>query len=133
MANNKRVVIGLLVLGVLAFCITYCIRSIQLDRDVEGMGNAVSDLVEETEFVDITAIKVGYEGKTYTLDEFVELDDIPVVVDILIMQEGGTLDSKPAYVSYATDDTDSIQYLDGAYGRLILPSKYNKGEMTNAG
>lgn len=133
MADNKRVAFGLVILGVVAFLITFGIRSWQLDRSVEGMGNAVSDLTESAESIDITAIKVGYSGKTYTLDEFVELDEIPTVIDILIMQEGGTMDSKPAYVSYATDSTDSIQYVDGAYGRLILPAKYNKGEMTDVG
>lgn len=132
MADNKRVAIGLVVLGVLAFAITFCIRSWQLDQYASGMGNAVEDVAEE-DSVDIAAIKVGYDGKTYTLDEFVELEELPVVVDILIMQADGTLANKPAYVSYATDDSDSIQYVDGAYGRLILPARYNKGVVENAG
>ena len=132
MADNKRVAIGLVILGVLVFAITYCIRSAQLDDYAESLGNAVYD-TEEDESVDISAIKVGYEGKTYTLDEFVDLEEIPVVVDILIAQSDGMMANKPAYVSYALDDTDSITYVDGAYGRLILPAKYNKGGNADVG
>lgn len=127
MGDNKRVAIGLVVLGVLAFVITFCIRSWQIDNEVTHLQGAVQVEPEEPG-VDISAMKIGYDGKTYTLDEFVELDEIPVVVDILIMQEDGTMSNKQAYVSYAADSTDGIQYIDGVYGRLILPMAYNKGE-----
>ena len=56
-----------------------------------------------------------------------------MVVDILIAQSDGMMANKPAYVSYALDDTDSITYVDGAYGRLILPAKYNKGGNADVG
>lgn len=127
MGSNKRVVIGLILLGLVSFVITFCIRSWQIDNEVKNLTGAVQIETEEPS-IDISALKVGYDGKTYTLDEFVELDEIPVVVDILIMQADGTLDNKQAYVSFADDSTDSIQYIDGVYGRLILPMEYNKGE-----
>lgn len=127
--NSKfylKAIIGLAVLGALVFAVTFVVRSRQLDNYVDNLHGAVDDTEPEEEF-DITALKVGYDGKTYTLDEFVALDEIPVVVDVLIMQSDGTMDNKPAYVSFAVDDEDSIKYVDGAYGRLILPEKYNKG------
>lgn len=127
--NSKfylKAIVGLALLGVLVFAVTFFVRSKQLDNYVENLSGAVDDTEPEEEF-DITALKVGFEGETYTLDEFVLLDEIPVVIDVLIMQSDGTLDNKPAYVSFAVDDTESIQYVDGEYGRLILPMKYNKG------
>lgn len=125
--KNIRVAIALVVLGALTFLVTYGIRSWQIDRYVEQLTGAVDSRDEEEDSFDITALKIGYDGKTYTLTEFVELDEIPVVIDVLIMQDNGELASKSAYVSYSTEDTDDIQYIDGPYGRLILPSKYNKG------
>ena len=122
-----KAAIGLAILGVVIFIVTYNIRSRQIDDYIEHMTGAV-DNVEDDDVIDITAIKVGYEGKTYTLDEFVELDELPVIVDILIMQSDGTMSNKPAYVSFAVDGSEEIEYIDGSYGRLILPEKYNKGE-----
>lgn len=127
MADNKRVGIGLVILGIIAFVIAYGIRSVQLEYYADSLDNAVSDSEEEEAGVDISAIKVGYEGETYTLEEFVLLEEIPTVVDILIMQADGTMDNKQAYVSYAVDDSASIQYVDGVYGRLILPAQYGEG------
>lgn len=124
--GNSRVIWYLVVLGLCAFVITYCFRSWQLENYMESLGNAVDSVEEEPEF-DITALKIGFSGSTYTLDEFVALEEIPVVVDVLIMQDNGELVNKPAYVSYDTEDSDDIQYIDGQYGRLILPAKYNKG------
>ena len=112
-------------IGIATFVITYFIRSAQIDNEVANVGSAVGDLQTSSPGVDIAALKVGYDHKTYTLDEFVELDEIPVVVDILIMQENGVMSNKQAYVSCATDDTDEIHYVDGVYGRLILPKKYS--------
>ena len=126
MENNKRVIIGLILLGAVTFAITFGIRCWQIDREVERLTVVVGE-VEEEPVVDISAMKIGYDGKTYTLDEFVELDEIPVVVDVLIMNADGELSYKSAYVSFDVEDTESIQYIDGVYGRLILPARYNKG------
>lgn len=117
--------IFLVVVGVLTWAVTYGIRTWQINQEMENLGNAVMTQPSE-EPIDIKALKVGYEGKTYTLDEFVELDEIPIVVDILIMEDDGTMSSRQAYVSCGVDGSDEIQYVDGVYGRLILPMKYSE-------
>lgn len=114
----------IVVIGIVVFAATYMIRSWQIEQLNSSMRAAV-DIVEEPEPIDISTIMVGYEGATYTLDEFVELDEIPVIVDVLIMQDDGTGSMKQAYVSLGVDDSDTIQYIDGVYGRLILPEKYS--------
>lgn len=118
-------IISLLILGAITFGVTFGIRTWQLNRYEEELFNAVDSSEEDSDTIDISAIKVGYEGQTYTLDEFVELDEIPVIVDILIMDADGELSNKQAYVSCSVDNSDMIQYIDGVYGRLIIPSRYS--------
>lgn len=127
MGDNKRVVVAIALFGVVVFAATFAIRSWQIDRFTENLRNAVSDIEVQEEPFDITLLKVGYAGATYTLPEFIMLDDIPTVVDILIMQDNGVMETKPAYVSYATSPEEKdIRYVDGVYGRLILPMEYSR-------
>lgn len=125
MKNTSNIILGLVLLGAAVFAITFGITCLKLDAEVENLGNAM-ELTEPEESVDISAIKIGFDGNTYTLTEFAELEEKPVVVDVLIMEQDGTMSKKQAYVSFDTDDSESIQYIDGAYGRLILPKHYNK-------
>lgn len=117
--------IFLVVVGILTWAITYGIRTWQINQDIEHLGNAVMTQSSE-EPVGIKALKVGYEGKTYTIDEFLSLDEIPVIVDVLIMDAEGSMSNRQAYVSCAADGSDEVRYVDGVYGRLIIPMKYSE-------
>lgn len=118
--------VSLAFIGLLSFAITFAIRSWQIDRYVDEQLKAAVDGVEETDSPDIAAMKIGYGGKTYTIDEFLRLDEIPVIVDILIMESDGSISNRQSYVSCAVDGSEEIRYVDGVYGRLIIPMKYSE-------
>lgn len=102
----------------------YVLRTQQLDDYVNGLeaADGSSSVTESTEMPDLDMIKIGIDGKTYTIPELAKLDEIPTVVDVIIMYEDGSLGSKQAYISYSNDDSvTEAEYIDGDYGRLILP------------
>lgn len=102
----------------------YVLRTQQLDDYVNGLeaADGSSSVTESTEMPALDMIKIGIDGKTYTIPELATLDEIPTIVDVIIMYEDGSLGSKQAYISYANDDSvTEAEYIDGDYGRLILP------------
>lgn len=110
---------------------TYCLRTKQLDDYVNSLeaADSSSNVTESTEMLALDMIKIGIDGKTYTIPELAGLDEIPTIVDVIIMYEDGSLGSKQAYVSYANDDSiTDAEYIDGDYGRLILPKSMRHKE-----
>lgn len=122
-------IVWLLVCAFIAVCAgifigVYVLRTQQLDDYVNGLeaADGSSSVTESTEMPALDMIKIGIDGKTYTIPELAKLDEIPTVVDVIIMYEDGSLGSKQAYISYANDDSvTEAEYIDGDYGRLILP------------
>lgn len=117
--------IFIIICGVIWFAV-YTFRSHQIDAYVADLDVAVSDdELEAEEVVDISLVKVVVDEKTYTIPEFLELDEIPTVVDVMIMYSDSDVQTKSAYVSYV-DDSEDVEYIDGTYGRLLVPQEYNK-------
>lgn len=109
----------------------YVLRTQQLDNYVNGLeaADGSSSVTESTEMPALDMIKIGIDGKTYTIPELATLDEIPTIVDVIIMYEDGSLGSKQAYISYSNDDSvTEAEYIDGDYGRLILPKSMHHGD-----
>lgn len=129
-------VVWLLICTFIVICVgifigVYTLRTKQLDNYVSSLeaADGSSTVTESTEMPDLDMIKIGIDGKTYTIPELATLDKIPTIVDVIIMYKDGSLGSKQAYVSYANDDSvTEAEYIDGDYGRLILPKSIHHEE-----
>ena len=102
--------------------LVYSLRSRMIDNYVSSLEPAVT-IEEESK---VKALKVAIDGKTYTTKEFMKLKDFPVVVEVIIAYEDGTMETKNCYVSF-NDEVEDFTYRDGVYGRILLPSElYNQ-------
>lgn len=105
--------------------VVYNIRSLQLDKQVEAMQPADTNTITGTvEMEEITTVRVVIDGEACSLKEFVELEEIPSVVDVVVYYTDENVVEKPAYISYA--DVEDVEYIDNVYGRIILPEAINK-------
>ena len=108
---------------------TYTIRSKQIDSEVDAIIAAQGEAVEVVEETVVKGVKVYIDDNSYTLPELQNLDELPTIVDIVVMYEDNNMKSKQAYISYSDDDSiTDIEYLDNEYGRIILPQSMKKPE-----
>ena len=111
------VIAGVVLLGCL-WVLVYGLRSRMIDNYVNSLEPAVTMEEDENK---VKALKVVIDGKTYTTKEFMELEEFPVVVEVIIAYEDGTMETKNCYVSFNKEVTD-FTYRDGVYGRILLPA-----------
>ena len=85
-------VVWLLVCAFIAVCAgifigVYVLRTQQLDDYVNGLeaADGSSSVTESTEMPALDMVKIGIDGKTYTIPELATLDEIPTVVDVIII------------------------------------------------
>jgi uncharacterized protein YxeA len=129
---SKKVVIGLI--GVVALIAlwfgVYTLRSKQIDAEVASMQQADNYSEVSTDDLEVGEVTVIANDTEYTLDEFAvfytNLDDSDKsayeIVDVNIQYVGteNVTETKQAYITYS--DVDSVQYVDNAYGRILIPN-----------
>lgn len=127
MKNRNKVLLVLLfvVLLVVIWVVTFTIRSAQIDKAVEGL-SSYENLQESEEAISIDSISVVIDNEKLSLDDFVNLETIPTIVDVEVTYKDGSILTKQAYVSYDDNISDIKYEEDSAYGRLIVPSTYKK-------
>lgn len=100
--------------------VVYSIRSAQIDKQIEAMQPADTNAtVEAVVTEEITIVRVVVDGESCSLKEFIELEEIPSVVDVVVYYADDNVVEKPAYISYG--DIEDVEYIDNVYGRIILP------------
>lgn len=120
-----RIVSALTIIVVFAmiwatYGIVYSIRSAQIDKQVEAMQPADTDTIVDAVITEeIISVRVVIDGESCGLDEFVKLEEIPTVVDVVVYYADDNVVEKPAYISYG--DAEDVEYVDNVYGRIILP------------
>lgn len=120
--KDKVILLSIFVIFLaILWIIVYNIRLFQIEKAIKNM-NYASEFTEEQNNIKI--VKVLIDDETYTVNEFTERDNIPTVVDVMVLYDNGEVETKSAYVSY--DDIDDAIYEDGAHGRLILPQGLRK-------
>lgn len=98
----------------------FFVWSNKLNNTVSAM--APADTAFTIEELEILSVKVQYEDMFYTMQEYMSFEhQAGDVVNVEVVYADGSVEVKPAYVTMGVDTTD-VEYIDGAYGRIILPA-----------
>ena len=123
MSKKNKVISGVVfgLLLIVIWVIVFNVKSNQLDSYVKNL-SASTDVTKKKDNDNdlVKGMKIVIDDKKYTVKEFLELDEYPAVVEVIIAYDNNEMKVKNCYISY-NEEVKEFTYRDDTYGRILLP------------